>query len=160
MMTEREWNLGVKDVHVIPREEGFEHDVYMCWNIQSESDPSCAPGGKHLMTAYAPVTETEARDRDLMFKACKLLVDYLEGRYPGFRQSVDWALFPTCWRLEGVAKSKTQAGTLKAPVEAPGIQGLYFAGDTVKGYGVAMDCAAASALICASRITGRNYGLT
>jgi prolycopene isomerase len=112
------------------------------------------------MTAYAPVTEKEAKDKDLMVKACRLIIDYLERRYPGFKKSMDWALFPTAWKLEGVAKSKTQAGTLKAPVEAPGVQGLYFAGDTVKGYGVAMDCAVAAGLICASRITGKDYGVS
>ncbi len=160
VLPEREWKVGVKDTYVIPKEEGFEYNVYMCWNIQSQTDPSCAPGGKHLMTAYAPVTEKEAKNRDLMVKACRLIIDYLERRYPGFRKSVDWALFPTAWKLEGVAKSKTQAGTLKAPVEAPGVEGLYFAGDTVKGYGVAMDCAVAAGLICASRITGKDYGVS
>jgi prolycopene isomerase len=159
VMPEREWKVGVKDTTVIPKEEGFEYDVYMCWNIQSQIDPSCAPGGRHLMTAYAPVTEKEGKDKALMAKACRLIIDYLERRYPGFRKSVDWALFPTAWKLEGVAKSKTQAGTLKAPVEAPGVAGLYFAGDTVKGYGVAMDCAVAAGLICASRITGKDYGV-
>jgi len=159
VLPEREWKVGVKDTYVIPKQEGFEYDVYMCWNIQSMTDPSCAPGGKHLMTAYAPVTEKEAREKELMAKACKLIIDYFERRYPGFRKSVDWAMFPTAWKLEGVAKSKTQAGTLKAPVEAPAVPGLYFAGDTVKGYGVAMDCAVAAGLICAAKITGRDYGL-
>lgn len=159
VMPEKEWDVGVKDVLVIPQKLGFEYDVYMCWNIQSRIDPSCAPGGKHLFTAYAPVTEKEATDKALMAKACNYIMDYLEKRYPGFKDSIDWALFPTSWKLEGVAKSKTQAGTLKAPVEAPEVQGLYFAGDTVKGYGVAMDCACAAGLICASRITGIDYGV-
>lgn len=160
VMPEREWDVGVKDTYVIPKEEGFEYDVYMCWNIQSRIDPSCAPGGKYLMTAYAPVTEKEAKDKDLMVTACRRIIDYLERRYPGFRESIDWALFPTAWKLEGVAKSKTQAGTLKAPVKAPEVEGLYFAGDTVKGYGVAMDCAVAAGLICASEITGKDYGVS
>ena len=112
------------------------------------------------MTAYAPVTEKEAKDKELMVKACKLIIDYMERRYPGFRKSIDWAMFPTAWKLEGVAKSKTQAGTLKAPIEAPAVAGLYFAGDTAKGYGVAMDCAVAAGLICASRITGKDYGVS
>ena len=161
VMPEREWKngLGIKDTCIISKSEGFEHDIFMCWNIQSEIDPSCAPGGKHLFMAYAPVTEKEAKDKVLMVKACKLILDYLERRYPGFRKSIDWALFPTAWKLEGVAKSKTQAGTLKAPVEAPEVEGLYFAGDTAKGYGVAMDCAVAAGLICASKITGQDYGV-
>ena len=111
------------------------------------------------MTAYAPVTEQEAKDKDLMIKSCKLIIDYLERRYPGFRERIDWAMFPTAWKLEGVAKSKIQAGTLKAPVATPAIKELFFTGDTVKGYGVTMDCAVAAGLICASQITGKDYGL-
>jgi prolycopene isomerase len=112
-----------------------------------------------LLTAYAPVTEDEARDKDLMNWACDQIVEYLERRYPGFTESVEWALFPVSWRLEGVAKDVNQAGSLKTPVRAPNVEGLYFAGDTVKGYGVAMDCACAAGLICAAEITGKDYGV-
>jgi prolycopene isomerase len=58
-----------------------------------------------------------------------------------------------------VAKSVTQAGSLKPEVKAPGVEGLYFAGDTARGYGVAMDCACASGIICASEITGIDCGI-
>jgi prolycopene isomerase len=107
VLPEREWKVGVKDTYVIPKEEGFEYNVYMCWNIQSQTDPACAPGGRHLMTAYAPVTEKEAKDKDLMVRPAAHH-RLLERRYPGFKKSVDWALFPTAWKLEGVAKSKTR----------------------------------------------------
>jgi len=160
VLPEGQWDKGVKDTLVIPKSNGLSHDVYMCWNIQSQSDPLCAPEGKHLLTAYAPVTQEEAKDRRLMEWACDSILDYLERRYPGFRDSMDWALFPISWRLEGVAKDINQAGTLKSPVKAPGVEGLFFAGDTVRGYGVAMDCACAAGLICASEITGRDYGVT
>ena len=154
-----QWTLGVKDTRVIPQGEKFSHDVFMCWNIQSKMDPFCAPSGKHLLTAYAPVTEDEARDKELMAWACDQIVEYLERRYPGFRDCVEWALFPVSWRLEGVAKNVHQAGTLKTPVRAPTVENLFFAGDTVRGYGVAMDCACAAGLICASEITGKDYGV-
>ena len=158
-LPQEQWKLGMKDTFVIPKGERLSHDVYMCWNIQSQSDPLCAPAGKHLLTAYAPVTEDEARNKDLMFWACEQIVEYLERRYPGFKDSIEWALFPVSWRLEGVAKDVNQAGSLKTPVRAPNVDGLFFAGDTVKGYGVAMDCACAAGLICAAEITGKNYGV-
>jgi len=41
---------------------------------------------------------------------------------------------------------------VKAPVKAPGVSGLYFAGDTVKGYGVAMDCACAAGRARATQV--------
>ncbi|MEW6529960.1 MAG: FAD-dependent oxidoreductase [Thermodesulfobacteriota bacterium] len=160
VLPEDQWDKGVKDTVAIPKNNGLSHDVYMCWNIQSQSDPLCAPKGKHLLTAYAPVAQEEAKDRELMQWACDRILDYLEGRYPGFRDSIDWALFPVSWRLEGVAKDINQAGTLKSPVKAPGVEGLFFAGDTVRGYGVAMDCACAAGLICASKITGKDFGVT
>ncbi|MCX6067287.1 MAG: FAD-dependent oxidoreductase [Chloroflexi bacterium] len=158
-LPQEQWKLGMKDTLVIPKGNRFSHDIYMCWNIQSQTDPLCAPEGKHLLTAYAPVTEDEARDKELMFWACEQIVEYLERRYPGFKESIEWALFPVSWRLEGVAKDVNQAGTLKTPVRAPNLEGLFFTGDTVKGYGVAMDCACAAGLICASEITGQDYGV-
>ena len=160
VLPEEQWDKGVKDTLVIPKNDRLSHDVYMCWNIQSISDPECAPAGKHLFTAYAPVTEDEARDKELMDWACERLLDYLDKRYPGFRESIDWALYPVSWKLEGAAKDIDQAGTLKTPVKAPNVEGLYFAGDTVRGYGVAMDCACAAGLICAGAITGRDYGIS
>jgi phytoene dehydrogenase-like protein len=144
---------------VVPRDEGFDWDVYMAWGIQSYIEPSCAPGGKHLFTAYLPVTEKEARDRELVMKAVRAVPDFLETVYPGFKDCIEWSLYPVCRKLEGVAKSVTQAGSLKPDVKAPGLQGLYFAGDTARGYGVAMDCACCSGIICASEITGVDYGV-
>lgn len=158
-LPEDQWDKGIKDTLVIPKGDKLTHDVYMCWNIQSQSDPMCAPNNKHLFTAYAPVTQEEAQNKELMNWACDQIVDYLERRYPGFKDSIDWALFPVSWKLEGVAKDVKQAGTMKTPVKAPEVKGLYFAGDTVKGYGVAMDCACAAGMICASAITGKDYGI-
>ena len=144
---------------VVPREEGFDWDVYMAWGIQSYIEPSCAPKGKHLFTAYLPLTEEESRDRELVMKAVRAVPDFLETVYPGFKDCIEWALYPVCVKLEGVAKSVTQAGSLKPGVKAPGLQGLYFAGDTARGYGVAMDCACCSGIICASEITGIEYSV-
>jgi len=159
VMPEEEAKLGLKNTCVLPKEAGFDYDVYICWNIQSAVDPSCAPAGKHLYTAYLPLTEKESRNRDLVNRLISRLPDFMEEIYPGFKESVDWRLDPVCWRLEGVAKSISQAGTQKVPVKSAHLDGLYFAGDTAKGYGVAMDCAIVSGMICASAITGRDYGV-
>ncbi len=144
---------------VVPRSQGFDWDVYMAWNIQSFIEPGCAPAGKHLFTAYLPLTEKESRDRELVMKVVRAVPDFLEGIYPGFKDCIEWELYPVCVKLEGVAKSVTQAGSLKPDVKAPGVEGLYFAGDTARGYGVAMDCACSSGILCASAITGLDYGV-
>lgn len=144
---------------VVPGSEGFDYDVYMAWNIQSYIEPGCAPAGKHLFTAYLPLTEAESHNRELVMKVVRTVPDFLESVYPGFKEHIEWELYPVCVKLEGVAKSVTQAGSLKPDVKAPGLEGLYFAGDTARGYGVAMDCACSSGILCASAITGQNYGV-
>lgn len=144
---------------VVPRSEGFSWDVYMAWNIQSYIEPTCAPRGKHLFTAYLPLTEEESRDRELVMKVVRTVPEFLERIYPGFRDCVDWELYTVCTRLEGVAKSVTQAGSLKPDVVVPGTEGLFLAGDTARGYGVAMDCACSSGILCARAITGKDYGI-
>lgn len=144
---------------VVPRSLGFDWDVYMAWNIQSYIDPGCAPPGKHLFTAYLPLTEAESRNREMVMKVVRAVPDFLEVVYPGFKDCVEWELYPACTRLEGVAKSVTQAGSLKPDVVVPGVEGLYLAGDTARGYGVAMDCACSSGILCASAIIGKSYGI-
>ncbi len=149
----------VKTPCVVKKEEGFDWDIYMAWNVQSYLDPTCAPAGKHLLTAYLPVTEQESLDPVKVKKIIDAVPDFFESVYPGFKESVDWELYPVCWKLEGVAKSVSQAGSLKPDVKAPGVEGLYFAGDTVRSYGVGMDGACSSGILCASAITGEDFGV-
>lgn len=149
----------IKTPVVVPANGEYDYDVYMCWNVQSAIDPACAPAGKHLLTAYLPLTEQESRDTAKVMKVVEAVPRFLEGAYPGFDDCVDWALYPMCWKLEGVAKSISQAGTLKPEVRAPGVEGLYFAGDTARGFGVAMDCACSAGINCAAAILGRELGI-
>jgi prolycopene isomerase len=149
----------IKTPVVVPAGDEFDYDVYMCWNVQSATDPSCAPAGQHLLTAYLPLTEEESRDRARVMKVVRAVPEFLEGAYPGFSACVDWALYPMCCKLEGVAKSISQAGTLKPEVRAPGVAGLYFTGDTARGFGVAMDCACSAGINCAAAILGRTLGI-
>ncbi len=149
----------IKTPTVVPAGDDYDYDVYMCWNVQSATDPSCSPAGRHLLTAYLPLTEEESRDRRKVMKVVEAVPEFFEGIYPGFKSCVDWALYPMCWKLEGVAKSISQAGKLKPEVRAPGVEGLYFAGDTARGFGVAMDCACSSGINCAAAILGRDLGI-
>jgi NAD(P)-binding Rossmann-like domain/Flavin containing amine oxidoreductase len=149
----------IKTPVVVPMDGMFDYDVYMCWNVQSATDPACAPEGKHLLTAYLPLTEEESRDREKVMTVVRGVTEFLERTYPGFKEAVDWALYPMCWKLEGVAKSISQAGTLKPEVKAPGLEGLYFTGDTARGFGVAMDCACSAGINCAAAIVGRVIGI-
>jgi len=104
------------------------------------------------------LTEKEATTPELVKKIVNRLPEFMEEVYPGFKASMDWKLDVVCWKLEGVAKSISQAGTQKVPVRSEHVQGLYFAGDTARGYGVAMDCAIVSGMICAGEILGKDFG--
>ena len=159
VMSDEESKMGIKNTCILPKSEGYDYDVYICWNIQSAVEPSVAPAGKYLYTAYIPLTEKESRDKVLVDKIVTRLPEFMEEIYPGFKKSIDWKLDLVCWKLEGVAKSISQAGTQKVPVKSEHVQGLYFAGDTAKGYGVAMDCAIASGMICAGSILGKDFGI-
>ena len=159
VMPADEARLGLKHTCILPRSAGFDYDVYICWNIQSAVDPSVAPAGKHLYSAYLPMTEKEARDRQRVRLLVDRLPEFMEEIYPGFCESIDWKLDIVCWKLEGVAKSISQAGTQKVPVTSPHVAGLHFAGDTARGYGVAMDCAIASGVICAGEIMDKDFGI-
>lgn len=159
VMPEEEAKMGLKNTCILPKSEGYDYDVYICWNIQSAVDPSVAPAGKYLYTAYLPLTEKESRNPALVKKIVARLPEFMEEIYPGFKKSIDWKLDLVCWKLEGVAKSINQAGTQKVPVRSEHVKGLFFAGDTAKGYGVAMDCAIASGVICAGEILGKDFGI-
>ena len=157
-LPEAEAKMGLKNTCVLPKSEGFDFDVYICWNIQSALDPTSAPTGKYLYTGYLPLTEKEATTPELVKKIVARLPEFMEEVYPGFKASMDWKLDVVCWKLEGVAKSISQAGTQKVPVKSEHVRGLYFAGDTARGYGVAMDCAIVSGMICAGEILGKDFG--
>jgi len=98
-------------------------------------------------------------DRAKVRNVVDAIIPFFEAAYPGFSECVDWALYPMCWKLEGVAKSISQAGTLKPENTAPGLEGLFFAGDTARGFGVAMDCACSAGINCAAAILGRTVGI-
>jgi len=149
----------IKTPVVVAADGDYDADIYMSWCVQSAIDPTCAPEGKYLLTTYLPLTEEESRDESKVMKVVKAVPEFLESVYPGFKDCVEWALYPTCWKLEGVAKSVSQAGTLKPKVKAPGIDGLYFSGDTARGFGVAMDCACSAGINCAAAILGRDLGI-
>lgn len=55
---------------------------------------------------------------------------------------------------DGLARKPGLTGSFKPDVEAPGVSGLYFCGDTYLGRGLAIDGACHSSLICFERIMG------
>ncbi len=85
VMPEEEAKMGLKNTCVLPKTEGFDYDVYICWNIQSAVDPSVAPKGKYLYTAYLPLTEKESLNRELVQKLIDRLPNFMEDCLSGIQ---------------------------------------------------------------------------
>jgi prolycopene isomerase len=98
VMPEEEAKMGLKNTCVLPKSAGFDYDVYICWNIQSALDPSVAPQGKYLYTAYLPLTEKETRSKEMVRKIVERLPEFMEEIYPGFKQTIDWKIDVVCWK--------------------------------------------------------------
>jgi len=156
-MSNRQALMGVKNTCFLPKEEGFDWDLFICWNVQSAVDPSVAPEGKFLLSSYIPITEKESLSPKLIKKLIARFPEFMEEIYPGFKDCVEWALHPVSTKLEGAAKTIHQAGNYNFPSRSKHVYGLYFTGDTAEGFGVAMDSACLSGMICAGEIVGKEF---
>lgn len=70
------------------------------------------------------------------------------------------------WKGDGIipstdctSKFPGNAWRQRIDVQAPNVKGLYFVGDTVRGWGVAMDTCASSAILCAEKILKKSLNL-
>lgn len=70
------------------------------------------PGGRALSVRGEEISEKGLEwYRDLLAKQ----FSYIADSQPNVATIVDWKLDLVCWKLEGVAKSISQAGTQKVP---------------------------------------------
>ena len=81
-MPEEQAERLIKTPTVVRADGDYDYDVYMCWNVQSVTDPTCAPEGKYLLTAYLPLTEEESKDRAKVQKVVAAIVPLLEQASP------------------------------------------------------------------------------
>jgi hypothetical protein len=111
---------------VVPRSEGFDWDVYMAWNIESFIAPSCAPPGKHLFTAYLPLTEAESRDRALVMKVVRAVPEFLESVYPGFKGMYRLGALPGVHEARGCGQERHPGGEPEARRDGTRRRGAVF----------------------------------
>lgn len=121
-------------------------------------DPSIAPEGTHLFTGGCPC-ELDITDRTLMEEKAAAQREDLKELFPGIWDTVEWAIKGTFTGIDGIARRPRCVGIFRPGNKAPGTEGLYFAGDTVRGRGVGMDFAARSAVRCVEVILGENLGI-
>lgn len=113
-------------------------------------DVGMGPPGRYLVQAYIICTPREARDRKIVERLIRALDDRMGSLFPGFREHLEFSLYPTCYHLDGVAKA---LGQDKPDVSTP-VGGLYLVGDCIRSTGIGMNCAADSAFRFVERMTG------
>lgn len=125
--------------------------------VPSAFDPGVAPEGKSLMQTDCVVEVEQIFDKFELERLLGTMWTDIQEMFPGIDEKVEWKFAYKCIGCDGLARKPGQVGAFKPDVAAPGVQGLYFAGDTYRGRGLALNSAALSGKICAERVLEK-YG--
>ncbi len=131
--------------------------VYISHSLLSKGK---APEGKQLIEVWIGFsTEDMKRYRrtgqiDVL---CDLTKDFMKTHHPGFEEALEWALYPCIDSVLSVAPTPAQAWDHMPDPKCPGIDDLYFVGDSVRNWAAYTDGVAHGALQCMSAITGKDY---
>ncbi|MBS3773513.1 MAG: FAD-dependent oxidoreductase [Candidatus Thermoplasmatota archaeon] len=109
-----------------------------------------APPGRMLVQAYVICTPGEARDIATLQRLRNMLDANMERLIPDWRSRLEWALYPSIWHLDAVAKTIDNP---KPSVATP-LKHFYLVGDSTEGKGVAVNCAADSARLLMDELGG------
>jgi phytoene dehydrogenase-like protein len=118
----------------------------------SNFDPGIAPQGKQLLHTDVVCEYPEASDPFERMRISELLWKDLTEMFPGIEDLVEWSIPYYVVGCDGLARKPGLVGEFKPKLQAPGVDNLYFAGDTYIGRGLAMNGAALSAMQCADLI--------
>ena len=114
----------------------------------SNITPSVSPPGEHLMIAGTPVDSSIVSDSKKINEIVQNMKTEISSIYPEFKSSLIWER-PMAWKLvESVVKEPGMVWKSKMPHQIPGINGLFFVGDSTVSYGIGTDSAAHSSLLC------------
>jgi len=111
--------------------------------ITAKPETGLSPPSQYLVQSYIICTPNEARDKKVLHKLKEALDKNLERIIPQYRSQLRWAIYPSIWHLDGVAKTLMNA---KPDIQTP-IENLYLIGDCVKAPGIGINCAINSAQI-------------
>lgn len=101
-----------------------------------------SPDNQHVVQAYIICSPDEARIKKKVELLREVLDKKMELLIPNYRENLLFALYPTTWHLDGVAKT---IGNEKPDSVTP-VKNLYIVGDCVKSVGIGMNCAVDSAI--------------
>ena len=101
-----------------------------------------APKNRYLIQAYIICSPEEAKNDKKVEMLRNLLDNWVEKIIPNFMEDMEWAIYPTTWYLDGVAKTIEN----EKPPSKTSIKNLYLVGDCVASTGVGMNCAVDSSI--------------
>jgi phytoene dehydrogenase-like protein len=128
---------------------GYPLSAFMASNVA----PSVSPPGEHLLEACCQCDHALGSDKEALAHHIELLRADIDAMFPGWEDQALWVQGSFHW--EEPARTAGRAGRFRPDSVAPGISGLYLAGDTVASRALpGLECAADSAMRCAAAITG------
>ena len=132
-----------KTFHFIDRNIGIDGSdaVGMIDFMAASPEADISPSHSKLVQAYIICTPEEAKQKEVLQKLKNSLDKNLERILPEYKKTLNWALYPSVWHLDGVAKTIDNP---KPEIRTP-IKNLYVIGDGVKAHGIGFNCALNSA---------------
>ena len=107
-----------------------------------------SPNDRYLVQGYLICSPDEARNKKKVEMFKEVLDDKLGMLIPDFEKNLVFALYPTTWHLDGVAKIINN----KKPEIITPVKNFYLVGDCVKATGIGVNCAVDSAVRLANMI--------
>jgi len=117
-------------------------------------DPGVAPEGRYLLVTDNVAEPWELEDKFNLGRLMEQHWDDVKELYSFSDDEVEFALPYFTTGCDGLARKPGLTGDFKPDVRAPGVDGLFFAGDTYLGRGLAIEGASRSAILCVESILG------
>jgi phytoene dehydrogenase-like protein len=128
---------------------GYPLSGFMASNVA----PAVSPQGEYLFEVCCQCEMELGDDRERLRRTTDLLKEDLEELFPGWDEEAIWIKPYFHW--EEPARNPGREGIFRPGPKAPGVEGLYFTGDTVSSRSLpGLECAADSAMICTKEILG------
>lgn len=132
-----------KTFHFIERKVGVDGEdvVGMIDFMAADSSSRISPSDEKLVQAYIICTPDEAKQKEVLIRLKQILDKNLARLIPDYKKELNWALYPSVWHLDGVAKTIDNP---KPEIQTP-IENVFVIGDGVKAPGIGFNCALNSA---------------